>query len=509
MLAKLRLNNSSQVKFGAVLNYIQIILTAVYGLVLTPYIISHLGISNYGVYKTITSFTATLVVVDLGIAGTVQRYVADFIAKKEEDKIPNFVAMAFIITAFLSVVLIVIAVIMFLMIDPTYAKTFNSSELSLAKILFCVSGLNILLKFYSNILVGMIGGYNRFVYANGMGILEIVLLIISIVVFLQFSNNPAGIVAIQLILNGVFFLINFVYLKREFNIKIRYTYWDKTLFFDVGKYMFLMFLTSVLNQINSNLDNIIIGAVRGPDLVTVYSVGLLVYGMFTQLANGIAGVMLPTVANALQSENREKNILNIAVRAGRVQFILLGATLVGFACIGKDFIGVWMGSGYEDVYVITLILITPALFVLCSTVFVSVLRAKNLLGFRTAAGVVSTVFNVIVTVVLIRYWSYIGAAIGTALSCVACELILMNLYYSKKLRLPVLKIYAKIIDKIWICLMISGGVLWIVSKYVYGSWAAIIIDIFVFCIIYAITLLLFGLTEDEKRRIPMIRKYVK
>ena len=59
-----------EVKLGALLSYILIICNSVYGMVIAPYMLSMLGNAEYGVYKTIGSLTASMVVLDLGIGGT-------------------------------------------------------------------------------------------------------------------------------------------------------------------------------------------------------------------------------------------------------------------------------------------------------------------------------------------------------------------------------------------------------------------------------------------------------
>lgn len=49
-----------------------------------------LGDSGYGVYKTIASFSSTLLVMDLGIGTTVMRYTAKYRAEENKEEIGNF-----------------------------------------------------------------------------------------------------------------------------------------------------------------------------------------------------------------------------------------------------------------------------------------------------------------------------------------------------------------------------------------------------------------------------------
>ena len=159
--------------------------------------------------------------------------------------------------------------------------------------------------------------------------------------------------------------------------------------------------------------------------------------------------------------------------------------------------------------IITLILIIPSLFELCINTCLSILRAKNLLGFRTIALTISAVINTIITIILVKNWSYIGAAIGTAFSYISCSLIAMNLYYYNKLHMNMLKIYIKIVGRIWVCLAISGLILFVSARFLHGSWIALISNVLIFCVTYAISLWIIGLNKEEKEVFPFYRRLSK
>ena len=118
-----------QVKIGAMISYVLIILNALYGIFVTPYLIGTLGDVEYGIYKTISSFTASLMILDLGIGGTVMRYISKYKATKSEEKIPNFLAMMFIQAFALVAVVLGAGVVIFFSIEPLYSETFTSAEI--------------------------------------------------------------------------------------------------------------------------------------------------------------------------------------------------------------------------------------------------------------------------------------------------------------------------------------------------------------------------------------------
>ena len=76
----------SQVKAGMILSYLLIVCNALYGFVMTPYIIGCLGDAEYGVYKTIGALASSLLVLDIGLGSTVTRYLAQYKSNKQENK---------------------------------------------------------------------------------------------------------------------------------------------------------------------------------------------------------------------------------------------------------------------------------------------------------------------------------------------------------------------------------------------------------------------------------------
>ena len=80
------LNKTKEIKAGVVLSYLLIVCNMLYGLFITPFILKYIGESAYGVYKTVSSISASLVIMDLGFSSTATRYIARYSATGEKEK---------------------------------------------------------------------------------------------------------------------------------------------------------------------------------------------------------------------------------------------------------------------------------------------------------------------------------------------------------------------------------------------------------------------------------------
>lgn len=503
------MKSKKQVKIGLVLSYLLIILQTIYGLFMTPFIVNSLGVDEYGVYKTISAITASMMVMDLGLGGTVTRYVASFVADKKENEIPNFMAMNVIQAGILAGVIMGLAAGIYQFIGPIYGDSFTAQQLQTAKIIFIILSCNVAIHVIENVFNGLVKGYNHFIFGNGVMMARLLARIALVFIVLSIYGSSIALVLIDLCVTVIFFVVELIYIRFKLRVTVKFQHWDKSLFVEAGVYSILMFITSIISQVESNLDNVVIGAFAGPALVTVYSVGLTIFSMYLNLSSSVSGIMLPTVTKILREDDWKRKMQRVIVKTGRFQFLLLGAVVIGFLCLGKDFINVWMGKGFSDAYYITLLLMIPSLLELCVNVCLTVLRAKNMIGFRTAIVFATTILNLIVTIILVKNWSYFGAAIGTAINYIIGSVLIMNIYYRKKLGFNMLKIYKGIFSKIWLCQIATGIVVFFNSRWLHGTWFSIVVNVILFFIVYGILLMVYGLNKEEKKTIPLLRKYVK
>jgi O-antigen/teichoic acid export membrane protein len=256
-----------------------------------------------------------------------------------------------------------------------------------------------------------------------------------------------------------------------------------------------MLIASLVNQVNSNLDNIVVGAYLGSVEVAVYSTALTIFNMFSQIGSSVSSVMLPKVISLLKCG--DVIIEDYVVKIGRIQFMLVGAALGAFIVLGKPFISLWMGDTFSDAYYITIILMIPAVFEICINVCLAVLRATNKLKYRTVVLVLMLVFNAFVTIAGVPKWGYFVAAIGTALSYVLGHVVSMGFYYRKEFGFHPIRAYRRIFSRTWICVLLSSVAALFTTFAFVSSLTKFLVGAIVFVLVYTVTLIIF-LPKSEK-----------
>ena len=459
-------------KIGALMSYILIFLNTAYGLIITPFILRQVGDADYGVYQTVAGLSAFLTVLDLGFSGTVQRFIAKFNAEKNHTKINEYLGMALIQTFVVSGIFLIVGSGIFFTIDPIYSAEFSQEQLQLAKQLYWILLANVGLTFFDNVLFGVIAGHNEFGFANGLKIVLLLAKTAVIYIFLPIFHSVIVIVAIQASMTALTLLAYYLFIRRKLQVRFVFGKWDKALFWSSFRYTMLLFLQSLVIQFNGNVDKNVIGAVKGPELVAVYSFAITIYNMYEQLSFSISGVMLPTVTNRIHEGATSRDLEDLVIRVGKIQFLLLGAILCGFITLGKEFFAAWLGAGYEDCYLLSLILMIPVTVPLIQNVCISILRAKNLMGFRTLSLVYSAAVNFVVTLVGTILFGYFAAAVGTALSTVIGSIVSMNIYYKRKLGMNVFRMLYLTVKDAVPALLCATAATFAAKRLIYARMAA-------------------------------------
>lgn len=492
--------NRKEVKYGAILSYILIIANTLYGFIVSPYLVGTLGTSEFGVYKAIGSITSSIMVLDVGIGATVQRYVAKFRAEGNSQQIGSYTGMGLMVSAGINVLILLVCAVIYASLDKIYGASFSVAELEKAHKVFALFILQMVLHIFENVIHGTISGLNRFMFANSLKLATLVLRTVAVYCLLPAFRSAMTLLYISIGVEVFLLTAELLFLYLRCDVRIRFTRMERGLFKESGIYTLMMFVQAMTAQVNANLDNTIIGALIGTVAVTVYSFGLTIFNMFQQLSTAISGVMLPTVTNELKDGADGRRLEDLVISAGRVQFLLLGSALVGFCIIGQDFIKLWLGQGFEDVWLITLILMIPAIWELSQNVCLSILRAKNLLGVRTIALLCGTVLNFLISWFGTKYFGYYAAALGTAFSITAASLITMNIYYYRVLHLNILRIFGQILKHTLPLILCAASAL-LLAHFLLQSvtWFALAAKIAVYLLVGGLVLVLHTVLRRKRK----------
>lgn len=115
----------------------------------------------------------------------------------------------------MALILLIISGVIFSSIDILYGQTFNHDEILLAKTIFVILVLNMVLTIIENVFNGIIMGSNEFVFTNGFKLIMLILRVILIYFVLYIRPNAVALVSISLLLTVTTICVHLYYIIKK------------------------------------------------------------------------------------------------------------------------------------------------------------------------------------------------------------------------------------------------------------------------------------------------------
>ena len=221
----------SEIKIGAMLSYIIIVLNMIIGIVYTPILTSKLGQSEYGLYSLVSTIISYLTILDFGFGNAIIIYTSRYIANKEKDKEQKLHGMFLIIYSLIGIVAGIMGILLTLNVNNLFGSTMTEEELHKAKILMSILTVNLVLTFPLSIFSSIITAYEKFIFAKTLNIVRIILNPVIMLVLLHLGYKSIALVLLITLLNIMTLLINFIYCRKNLHIKHKTKIWKNKLYF--------------------------------------------------------------------------------------------------------------------------------------------------------------------------------------------------------------------------------------------------------------------------------------
>ena len=307
---------------------------------------------------------------------------------------------------------------------------------------------NLIVTMNNYVYLAVINGHEKFIFIKLTSIVTLIVQPIIVVLVLQQYKYAIVIVVVQCLLNLLMCFIRKYYATKQLGCTIRYHGFDKILFNGMMSLTLATFGVACADQIFWKLDQIILGAMQGPDIVTEYSIGSQLNSMYISVACVLGGVILPTVTKLIVN-GTPSDVSRFFARIGRYQSILVVLILTGVVAFGQEFITLLAGENYKFSYYVALLLMIPYTIDLIQICGGTILQIKNQYGYRAKMMIVSSIIKIALTIIFIRIMGSIGAVLSTAIVILLGNGIYLNYIYIKKIGID-LKLFFKTISKTWL-----------------------------------------------------------
>tara|TARA_R110002074_G_scaffold203432_2_gene371331 strand:- start:4337 stop:5860 length:1524 start_codon:yes stop_codon:yes gene_type:complete len=501
----------NQLKAGALLSYLVLGVSNIVGLLYTPYMLRMMGKSEYGLYALVGSVIAYLTILDFGFGNAIIRYTAKFRAEGKLEEQNSMFGLFIILYSIIGVLSFIIGLGLYFNVENLFGETMTPDELGKAKIMMLLMVFNIAFTFPLSIFGSIITAYENFVFVKVIALSRIILNTVIMILLLEMGYRAVGMVVLATVLNLATLILNYWYCKNKIKIKVSFKNMQLGLLKEVSIYSFYIFLNIIMNKVYWSTGQFVLGMYIGTAAVAVFAVAIQFQGMYMGFSTAISGVFLPKITGMVVGKSSNKEISDLFIKTGRIQYIIMAFILLGFILFGRPFIILWAGPGYEAAYSMTLLFFIALTIPLIQNLGITILQARNQMEFRSWLYFGMAMVSLILQVILAKKYGGLGVAYAIFGTLLIGNVIILNIYYFKKQSLDILKFWKEISKMSIVPILLGLITLIFLQKYPITNWTNLIVSIFIFSVVYSPLFWLISMNTYEHQlfKKPIVSLWLK
>lgn len=489
---------NNELKAGAVLNYFLIILHTLVGLLYTPYMLRMMGQSEYGLYSLVASVISYLTILDMGMGNAIVRYTAKFRAQGKTEEQYEMFGMFFVLYIVIGVIALIAGMGLYLNVDAMFGQTMTIDELDKARIMMLILVFNLAFTFPMSIFGSIMTAYEKFVFPRVVNIIRILLNTLIMVALLKIGYRAIAMVVVHTIFNVLTLVINYFYCTHKLKIRMYFHKFKWRFLKEVAIYSFWILLNVLMDKIYWNTGQFVLGAVSGTIAVSVFAVAIQLEAMYMQFSSAISSVFLPKVTAMVTKESSDKELSDLFIRTGRIQYIVMFFILSGFIVFGESFIRLWAGPEYSDSFIITLLFFVALLIPLIQNLGITILQAKNQMKFRSLLYMGVALFALVLEIVLSKLFGGIGCAVAIAGALIVGQGVIMNIYYKRVQNIDITRFWTEILKMSIAPIFVISGSIFLRQRISITSFQTLLIIMALFAIVYVVFFYIFSMNKQER-----------
>ncbi len=482
-------------KLNAISNFGPLAVNLIVGLLLTPYLIAHLGKGNYGIWTLVGAFLGYYGLLRLGVGTGIMRYVPLYIGRDDSKSISEVVSTGLAI--FMLVGLVIFAISM-LTAEPIARFYKSGPELaSLVRILGTAGAFACPIY----ILDACIRAHERWIAANFVTIVSGIARALGLAgcVYFGYGLVEMGYVVLvvttfSMALTCVVFVQSCpgIYLRPSL-IKLS----------SAQTLMSFGILTTIISFARLTLQghSLIIGKVISLEAVAIYAVAAILIRNVRGVLIAPARVFWPRFAY-LDGKNHSAEIASLFLRGTRFTTIFASGIMFITFVLGPSFISLWIEGDFRAAYPVLLLLAAGYLIECSQAIMGPFLGGTGRQRVHAIFAAVEGGIGIGLSIILTWQLGLVGTALGFVIAIVLMRCIVCPWYVCRLLSTGLLRYYTDILLRPWLVLGIltlavyKMGILQFVN-----NWLALISTTMLAGIVYLFCTYLFVIRSDERRNL--------
>jgi len=467
------------------------------GLVYTPWMVGKIGVSDYGLYALMAAFL-TYFLLDFGLDQAIARYIARYRAQGNEGAVSSLLGITTRLYLLIDLAILVVLVVVYFFLADIF-KQLAPSEIARLEVVYIIAGFFSVVSFPLKPVNGAMIAYERFVVLKLVEVAQKILVIGLMVAALMMGKGLFALVLINGFVGFAIRLFLFAYLKHKERIRINLTHYNKPLARELLGFSVWVFVVGIAQRLTLNIVPTILGVFSGTRAIAIFAIAMLLEAYTWTFASALNGLFLPKVSRMVSvSENRQE-VTNLMIRVGRLQLLVTGMLIIGLVIFGRAFINLWMGPDFEKSYFIALLLILPGLVTLTQNIASTLVVVENRVKFQALLMLSAGVMSLGVGVALAPSLGALGTAIGVFVSLVLAQVVAMNFFYHKEMKLNIIRFFKETHLRL-LPPMFAAGLAGYALQHFFdvSTWFDLVLIIAAFVAVYSAIMWFAAMNTEEK-----------
>lgn len=416
---------------SAMSNWSALVVNIVLGFILTPLLILHLGQGGYGIWSLVASILGCYGLLDLGVSSALGRYVAWYDARGETHELNETVstALLFFIIVGLGVAggvaLGAVAIGHLFLDEADRVREFAW----VLRLLGLATAINLLGQVFRSVLLGL----ERFVHRNVIAVMSQIVRAAMVVGVLLQGWGLVGVAAVTLLSDAVA-TVAYVWVVRRTcptlhvsRGRLRWRSLRPLLAFGLTSSVIV-----AADVIRVNIDSMVIAWLISVEAVAIYHVAVLLVRYTTRFVFHGMGVLTPRLAG-LDGQARHRELRGLVIRSMWVSAFLTAGGCLLLVVLGKAFIQLWVGAGFDAAYPVLAVFAGGMYLELAQLPAVNALYAMNRHRYLAVTRSIEAVANLVLSIIMVRYLGIVGVAVGTLIPLLIVNTLVQPTYMVKLL----------------------------------------------------------------------------
>lgn len=415
-----------QLKIGALLSYLNVIVQNSVYLIYTPFLIHYLGNSQFGIFQLANQTISTLGLLAVGFSGAYVKFYWEERTKSDGD-VSKLNGLYLLFFGFISVLAILIGVFLMNHSQIIFNQQYSSSDVALASKMILIMAISVAINFVSSVFNSYIVANEKFIFQQSRVLISTLLQPLVVIMLLMFGFGVIYVALVQVVFAAIVLCLNIKYAFSSLHMKFSFGRGQIKLFLCIATFSGYIFVNQIVDLVNNSVPGLIVGKLLDPVNVAIYAVAIQIRTVFYQLSLALSNIFVPKMNELVMKDDNDR--LNFYfVKVGRIQFMLLTFILGGFVLVGQEFLRLWAGDGYDIAYWMIIMMVFPVLIPLSQNLGIEIQRARNLHKFRSWIMAAFAVVNVIITILAVKQWGVIAAGLGYVVAISVVNLLAVNVY---------------------------------------------------------------------------------